>query len=59
MRRPPACAFFTSQNNGDKTPMPKLSALPSSLTFPAKLRHGSFLPITEAEYNRINSLVQP
>jgi hypothetical protein len=29
------------------------------ITFPAKLRHGSFLPITQAEYNRINSLVQP
>jgi hypothetical protein len=31
----------------------------NQITFPAKLRHGSFLPITEAEYNRINSLVQP
>src|SRR5882757_1153444 len=31
----------------------------NQITFPAKLRHGSFLPITDAEYNRINNLQQP
>ena len=29
------------------------------VSFPAKLRHGSFLRITQAEYDRINSLQQP
>ena len=29
------------------------------VTFPAKLRHGSFLRITQAEYDRINNLQQP
>jgi len=29
------------------------------VTFPAKLRHGSFLRITKAEYDRINNLQQP
>jgi hypothetical protein len=29
------------------------------VTFPAKLRHGSFLHITQAEYDRINNLQQP
>jgi hypothetical protein len=29
------------------------------ITFPAKLRHGSFFPITDAEYDRINNLQQP
>ena len=29
------------------------------VTFPAKLRHGSFLRITKAEYHRINNLQQP
>jgi len=31
----------------------------SRITFPAKLRHGSFLRITQAEYNQINALVLP
>ena len=31
----------------------------SRITFPTKLRHGSFLQITQAEYNQINSLVLP
>ena len=29
------------------------------IAFPAKLRHGSFLRITQAEYDRINNLQQP
>jgi hypothetical protein len=29
------------------------------VTFPPKLRHGSFLRITQAEYDRINNLQQP
>ena len=29
------------------------------VSFPAKLRHGSFLRITQAEYDRINNLQQP
>jgi hypothetical protein len=29
------------------------------ISFPAKLRHGSFLRITQAEYNQINALVLP
>jgi hypothetical protein len=29
------------------------------IAFPAKLRHGSFLRITQAEYDRINKLQQP
>jgi hypothetical protein len=29
------------------------------VAFPAKLRHGSFLRITQAEYDRINNLQQP
>lgn len=31
----------------------------SRVAFPAKLRHGSFLRITQAEYDRINNLQQP
>ena len=31
----------------------------SRITFPRGLRHGSFLRITQAEYNSINSLQQP
>jgi hypothetical protein len=31
----------------------------SRIAFPAKLRHGSFLKITQAEYDRINNLQQP
>ena len=29
------------------------------IAFPAQLRHGSFLKITQAEYDRINNLQQP
>lgn len=31
----------------------------NQITFPGKLRHGSFLRITQAEYDRINNLQQP